>query len=448
VSRLSAAAELRDGEDVSLQEFLDEMEGRIDLLARKGAFDGKKIVLFGASVNEGRCKRWLEERGFAVDAIIDNSREKAGREYLGVLVQTPEEVLLPVDKDRVVLIASTTYWSEMTQQVVQMGYSKRAQVFTVGVDSKKTRLLFLRRLIETAKGGRALRKLAHGPDGKRTVFVAPQSSAGDVYVECLFIREFMRRHNLQRPVIAVPNVACRRMAELFGFEDVVVLEEHVLWKIADYVRFTRRGPQDMVPMYYLMLNGGVALLQGYKGLNFEKMFRYVSFDLDDDVRHDVPMSGSDPEAARAALVSNGLRPGRTVILAPYARTLVHGHHEQFWGGLAAELTARGFDVCTSGFGPHEPAVAGTPLVQFSFSEAVQFVESAGFFVGLRSGQCDAISSAKAVKVILHERGPWFKTSLFGMFSLNAMGLCDDAIEFEFSSSEMDAILDDVLAVLP
>lgn len=429
---------------MSLEEFLDDMEKRVDALARKGVLNDKKIVLFGAAVNEGRCKRWLEDRGYAVDAIIDNSREKAGGEYLGVTVQTPEEALLPVDKDRVILIASTTYWSEMTQQVVQMGYSKR-QVFTVGVDNKKVRGVFLRRAIEVWKGGKALREITGGAEGRRTVFVAPQSSAGDVYVECLFVREFVRRHNLHQPLILVPNGACRRMAELFGF-DVVVREEYVLWQIADYVRFARCGPEDVVPMYYLMLNGAVALLQGYKGLNFEKMFRYVSFDLDDDVAHDVPPPGSDPEAARAALVGHGLRPGHTVILAPYARTLVHGHDEQFWGGLAAQLRAKGYDVCTSGFGPDEPAVAGTPLVQFSFSEAVQFVESAGFFVGLRSGQCDAISSAKAVKVILHERGPWFKTSLFEMFSLKAMGLCDDAIEFEFSSSEMSARLDDVVAV--
>jgi hypothetical protein len=51
-----------------------------------------------------------------------------------------------------------------------------------------------------------------------------------------------------------------------------------------------------------------------------------------------------------------------------------------------------------------------------------------------------------VKVILHERGPWFKTSMFDMFSLGAMGLCDDAVEIEFSSSEMDEILDDVVGV--
>jgi hypothetical protein len=423
------------------------MENRVDLLARKGVFNDKKIVLFGASVGEGRCKRWLEERGFAVDAIVDNSREKIGREYLGLTVRAPEEVLLPVDNDRVVVIASATYWSEMTQQVVEMGYSKRTQVFTVGADSEaRARWVFVRRLCEVVKGSRALRKLAHGPDGKRTVFLAPQSSAGDVYVECLFVREFVRKNNLRRHMIAVPNGACRRMAELFGFDDVVVLDEDVLWQIVDYVRFTRRGPEDVVPMYYLTLNGAVAQLQGYKGLNFEKMFRYASFDLDGDVRHDVTSSRSDPEAAREALVSIGLRPGHTVILAPYARTLVHGHDEEFWGALAAELTAEGYDVCTSGFGPEEPAVAGTPLLQFTFSEAVQFVESAGFFVGLRSGQCDAISSAKAVKVILHERGPWFKTSLFGMFSLNAMGLCDDAVEFEFSSAEMTAILGDVVAV--
>ena len=103
-------------------------------------------------------------------------------------------------------------------------------------------------------------------------------------------------------------------------------------------------------------------------------------------------------------------------------------------------------MCTSGFGPEEPAVAGTALLQFPFAQAVQFVETAGFFVGLRSGLCDVISPARAVKVILHERGPWFKTSMFDMFSLGAMDLCDDAVELEFSSSEMNAVFDDVVGV--
>src|SRR5581483_3698406 len=179
----------------SLDGFLEHMENRVDELARKGVFDDKKIVLFGAAVNEGRCKRWLEERGYAVDAIIDNSREKIGREYLGLTVRAPEDVLLPVDKDRVIVIASMAYWSEMTQQVVQMGYPKRA-VVTVGFE-KEARWVFIRRLIDVAKGARALRKLAHGADGKRTVFVASQSSAGDVYLECLYVREFARRNNLR-----------------------------------------------------------------------------------------------------------------------------------------------------------------------------------------------------------------------------------------------------------
>jgi hypothetical protein len=432
---------------MSLQKFFADIEKRVDRLARNGVFDDKKIVLFGASVTDGRCKRLLEERGFAVDAVIDNSKEKAGREYLGLTVRSPEEVLAPFDKDRVILITSPTYWSEMTHQVVQMGYSKRTQVFSVGARPRqKAWWVFLRRLTSAAKGSMALRKLARGADGKRTAFLTPVPPAGDVYVECLFIRQYVRKNNVQRFVIAVPNAACRRMVELFGFDDVVVLDEDVLWNIVDYARIARRGPEHLVVMHYPSLNGSVAQMQGYKGLNFEKMFRYASFDLADDVPHDLPSSGSDPDAIRAALVSNGLRPGRTVILAPYARSLVHGHDEQFWNALAAELTARGYDVCTSGFGPEEPAVAGTALLQFPFAQAVQFVETAGFFVGLRSGLCDVISPARAVKVILHERGPWFKTSMFDMFSLNAMGLCDDAVELEFSSSEMNVVLDDVVEV--
>lgn len=432
---------------MSLQEFFDGIEVRLDRLTRQGVFDGKKIVLFGASVTDGRCKRLLEERGFAVDAIVDNSREKVGREYLGLTVRTPEEVLAPFDEDRVVVITSPTYWSEMTHQVVQLGYSKRTQVFSVGAGSEKPLWwVFPARLSHAARGAIAFRKLARGAGGRRTVFLTPVPPAGDVYVECLFIREYVQRNNVKRFVVAVPNGACRRIAELFGFDDVVVLDEDTLWQIVDYARVARRGPEDLVVMHYPSLNGTVAQMQGYKGLNFEKMFRYVSFDLDDDVPHDVPPSGSDPETVRATLVGNGLRPGRTVILAPYARSLVHGHDEQFWNSLAADLIARGYDVCTSGFGLEEPAVAGTALLQFPFSQAVRFVESAGFFIGLRSGLCDVISPANAVKVILHERGPWFKTSLLQMFSLNEMDLCKDAVELEFASSDMAAIFDDVTAV--
>ena len=159
-------------------------------------------------------------------------------------------MLAPFDKDRVILITSPTYWSEMTHQVVQMGYSKRTQVFSVGAAPPP-----VVGVPAPADLGRervdALRKLADGADGKRTVFLTPVPPAGDVYVECLFIREFVRKNNVQRFVIAVPNAACRRMVELFGFDDVVVLDEDVLWHIVDYARIARRGPEDLVVMHYL-----------------------------------------------------------------------------------------------------------------------------------------------------------------------------------------------------
>ena len=218
-------------------------------------------------------------------------------------------MLTPFDEKRVILITSPTYWSEMTHQVAQMGYSPRTQVFSLGAGAKKAWWVFVLRVIRAAKGSIALRRLARGPDGRRTVFLTPVPPAGDVYVECLFIREFVRRNGVKRFVIVVPNGACRRMVELFGFDDVLVRDENVLWKIVDYARFARRGPEDLVVMHYPSLNGSVAQMQGYKGLNFEKMFRYASFDLDEDVPHELPSVDADPDAVRATLVSHGLRPG-------------------------------------------------------------------------------------------------------------------------------------------
>ena len=71
---------------------------------------------------------------------------------------------------------------------------------------------------------------------------------------------------------------------------------------------------------------------------------------------------------------------------------------------------------------------------FSLDTAPQFVEKAGFFIGVRSGLCDIISNAKAGKVILYDaQNRFFNGSAFEYFSLEKMGLCKDLLEIQFSN---------------
>jgi hypothetical protein len=66
------------------------------------------------------------------------------------------------------------------------------------------------------------------------------------------------------------------------------------------------------------------------------------------------------------------------------------------------------------------------------------------FIGVRSGLCDIISSAKCTKIILYEKeGLFYKSSQYDYFSLAKMGLCDDAIEIEYSDELKDECLEKI-----
>ena len=127
-----------------------------------------------------------------------------------------------------------------------------------------------------AKGAIALRKLAHGADGSQPSFSTP-CAAGGRRLRRMPVHpcSTLRKNNVHTVLILPSRTGpCRRMVELFGFDDVVVLDQDVLWHIVDLraCRSARgRGPGG----YALPVsNGSVAQMQGYKGLNFEKMFRH------------------------------------------------------------------------------------------------------------------------------------------------------------------------------
>ena len=96
----------------------------------------------------------------------------------------------------------------------------------------------------------------------------------------------------------------------------------------------------------------------------------------------------------------------------------------------------GYEVCTNSSGATEPAVKGTIPVFFPLNTAPQWVEMAGYFIGVRSGFCDVISGARAKKVILYGScDRFFNASSYEYFNLKDMGLCEDAVEMEFESGD-------------
>jgi hypothetical protein len=96
----------------------------------------------------------------------------------------------------------------------------------------------------------------------------------------------------------------------------------------------------------------------------------------------------------------------------------------------------------------EKPVEGTKAIFFPLTQAIDFMDAAGYFLGVRSGLCDIISSSTCVKIIIYEKdGLFYKTSHFEYFSLKAMKLCDDALEIEYHDDLKKECLHEIKEVL-
>jgi len=413
-------------------------------VARRRALRGKKAVLFGAAVLAAQVKDELEKHGVAVAAVIDNDPDKIGRNFQGLVVQRPEEVLVPFNDEYVVIVVAFTAAREMRYQLKTLGYRKRRQTFVITLlDLDESLGAFVRFIPHLMRGLFTYRKLTRGKH-ESTLLIAPYAGTGDIYLIELFLRSFVEREGIRDYTLAVASDACAQVARMMGETRVVVAEQRALNSVIAYGRLIRARPHAIVVLNDGWMGAPTEWLRGYKGLNFEKMFRHTVFGLGDDIAPEVPDASASNEAVLDLFHAQGLVPGRTVVLAPYANTLFHVPDQAFWANVAARCAERGLTVCTN-CGPKEQAIVGTKAARFPLMLAPAFVETAGYFVGVRSGFCDVVSGTASRKVILYDReGRFYKGSFHEYFSLNAMGLGRNLREVEFGDADKEATVAEVI----
>lgn len=148
---------------------------------------------------------------------------------------------------------------------------------------------------------------------------------------------------------------------------------------------------------------------------------------------------------------NNLIEGKTVLLAPHTNYL-KPLPARMWTELADSLQKEGFAVCTNCGSADEPPIQGTIPISLRFEEICDFIETAGYFIGVRSGLCDVISSCKAKIFVVYPKcmqSRFISADLY--FGLRRMQLTDseDIKEYVWNPEEpaemvSDRILADVL----
>ena len=422
-----------------------KLRKRVNKLVRRGTLADKKIVLFGASIFSKEILACLKEHDFSADAVVDNDSRKTGRRCLGMAVQKPEDALIPFNGNTIILFISPGFYGEIAAQLEQMGYKNKRHFIVMNFKIDDSLIIFAFLTATRLRGLYWYKKIKRGHSKECKIFIAPYTGIGDIYLTGLFFNEYIRRNGITDYVFAVVSNACGKVADMFDIKNVVILPPKISDDIISLEHSTGRN------LNIITLNDGwmgdpLQWLRGYKGLNFEKMFRCFVFGFDDSVPHELPPRKDYGKEIDELFEKYELIKSKTVVLSPYSNTLFD-LPDDVLETIVEYCKECGYSICTNCAGKEKP-IAGTTAVFFPLNQAISFVDAAGYFVGVRSGLCDVISSSGCKKVILYEKdGLFYKSSQFEYFSLKKMGLCDDAVEIEYRDDLKDEVLKKILSEL-
>lgn len=362
------------------------IESAIDEMQRSGRLRDARVYAFGHTAATEQIRRALSRHNIALTGILDNNRAKQGSSLHGVPIVSPN-TMADVTEPSVVLIASR-FHSEMRQQLVDLKYA--GEIIRLGAASLGP---------DTASGSNRDRgaglldrlRTAH-PD--RHLVVCPFDALGDVYWALAYLPAFAAARRLRPAVVIVVGEGCRLVAQLFGHEDVHSLTQAEMDDLVAAV--VAAGPPNATIAHHDRPYGENAPVRAldHRFVAFVDMYRDLVYKLPPEARPQAPRRDS-PAGADPAWTSK--IPGdRTVLMAPYAKSVVPVPWS-FWERTAERHASHGDAVATLVHGDQDP-VRGTLALKIPIPELIGAVEHAGTFIGLRSGLCDVVHTARARKV--------------------------------------------------
>ncbi len=288
-------------------------------------------------------------------------------------------------------------------------------------------------------------KVANKNEGGKT-YVCSYNGTGDVYLATGLLATKIGPDRVKEATVVVVGGAAVKVAKLFGFEDVIKLsqaEMNALMRLCDMVG---PGNLDIVITHQGAFGTtGVMMdnMRNYNGFNFMDMYKAGVFN-DPYMRMAQPKFADAKESVAQFYKDNDLKPGKTVLLAPYVNTLDQ-LPQWFWIELVHDLKMMGFTVCTNCGSDKERPVVGTLEVCPTYNDLKDFCEYGGYFIASRSGLCDVTSGFNMCKIIVYQPYEfWGNGRNIDYFSLNTMGLCDDAIEIEYEGVEFLKLKDQII----
>jgi hypothetical protein len=243
----------------------------------------------------------------------------------------------------------------------------------------------------------------------------------------------------------VPSAQAAQVLEFFDIRNVIVRDWSAIVGmslLALHLDPADFHVTDFTSRYVGHTSLGVSLLH-HSDVHIEA-YKRVVFGLDETAKMHVPVVTRGKEAKARELRDKGLVRDRTVILAPYSRS-ADLLPWTLWTRLAESLKIRGYAVFTNVASKYETSVPGTSPLTSEIRDAADTVEFAGHFIGLRSGLCDIVSSARCRRIFLYASDTFFTYN-----SPSSLGLpsASDSIDVNCMHRSDEEVLTDILRHFP
>lgn len=301
--------------------------------------------------------------------------------------------------------------------------------------------------------GISILKSLHNRYGSNFVLnICPYKGTGDVYLAAAYFKD--SKFDKEGNIFCVIGSSNKKISELFQLKAIILqFTQKEIDSLTRLSFFLGLKEANVNILHHSPLNwhGGINdRFRNINGLNFTDLIGYGAFNVKDSKRLAKPYFLENDEQTESMFGVGKLKKGKTVLLSPYAYTFRNNLPIWCWTKIAKILISHGYSVCTNVGAAHEEPIEGTVGIKLEYKQLKAFLNTAGYFVGIRSGFCDVISSIDCKKIIIYQPFRYGESkSPFDYFGLNKTGLCTDAIEISYDSWQdyyniIDSVIDSIM----
>lgn len=374
------------------RQYYDEMITSLNFLEQEQNLRKKRIYLFGHCDASENLVNVLLDRGYVPIAILDNNVSKYGNRYRGVIIEPPGKILEDEQEQTLVCIAARAY-AAMSAQLKCLGYKGqicRLVDYNTYADYSLSDETIVR-MRKREQEGEILLNILKEKYPDTFILLCPFCALGDIYIMMSYLPVFLSKRGIKKCVIGVIGNICAQVVKLYGGYNVESFVQKDMDKTIQAALYTKDKnvfiPHQDRP-YVVDLFKALYI----KKIPLEQIYCCGVFGLPKETD---PIS---PTEFREYEKIESIPKGNAVVFSPYAKS-VTALPEKVWKDIVLYYKNLG-KVCYTNVVEDEQPLEGTIGITPEMNELRSVVERAGCFVGIRSGICDVLKTANAVRIAL------------------------------------------------